>query len=37
MMKSFLRKMNLNTIVLLNAYQTIVLCWGVSIALGILK
>jgi len=29
--------MNLNTIVLLNAYQTIVLCWGVAYVLGIFK
>ena len=29
--------MNLNTIVLLNAYQTVILCWGVAVSLGILK
>ena len=29
--------MNLNTIVILNAYQTGILCWAVAVSLGILK
>jgi hypothetical protein len=29
--------MKLNTIVLLNAYQTIILCWGIAYVLGIFK